>query len=67
MLKPALLVAAVGLLTACHSDSLSLPESRRLSSERVKHIAQTIEQEYPDLSSQKQQEILTLVVRTLHR
>ena len=65
MLKPALLVAAVGLLTACHSDSLSLPESRKLSSERVKHIAQTIEQEHPDLSSQKQQEILTLVIRSI--
>jgi formylglycine-generating enzyme required for sulfatase activity len=58
-------LVAIGLLTACQSDSSPLPQSKALSPEKVKVIAQKIEQKYPNLPNAKRQELLELTIRSI--
>ncbi|WP_434136818.1 SUMF1/EgtB/PvdO family nonheme iron enzyme (plasmid) [Pseudomonas luteola] len=63
--KLAASLVAIGLLTACQSDSAPLPQSKVLSPDKVKTIAGRVEQQYPNLSDSKRQEILELTVRSI--
>ncbi|WP_407364150.1 SUMF1/EgtB/PvdO family nonheme iron enzyme (plasmid) [Pseudomonas luteola] len=63
--KLAASLVAIGLLTACQSDSAPLPPSKVLSPGKVKTIADRIEQKYPNLSNSKRQEILKLTIRSI--
>jgi len=53
------------LLTGCEAQSQSLPESEKLSTDKVKAIAERVETNYPDLSRDLRERILATVVRSL--
>lgn len=53
------------LLAGCEAQSQPLPESEKLSTEKVKLIAEHIESRYPDLSRDLREQILATVVRSL--
>jgi formylglycine-generating enzyme required for sulfatase activity len=52
-------------LSACKSNPVPLPESQKLSPDRVKAIAATIDKRHGDLSKQMRGQILDTVVRAL--
>ncbi|MET3050474.1 MULTISPECIES: SUMF1/EgtB/PvdO family nonheme iron enzyme [Pseudomonas] len=53
------------LLTACQVQKYPLPESQKLSIEKVAKIAVTIEQKYPGLSTETRSRLLNTVVQSL--
>ncbi|GAA6133149.1 formylglycine-generating enzyme family protein [Halopseudomonas sabulinigri] len=53
------------LLTGCEAQSQPLPESEKLSTDKVKAIAERVETNYPDLSRDLRERILATVVRSL--
>ncbi|TDF82474.1 SUMF1/EgtB/PvdO family nonheme iron enzyme [Pseudomonas sp. H9] len=53
------------LLAGCQAASYPLPESQKLSTEKVAQIAATIEQKYPKLSSETRRQLLSTVVQSL--
>ena len=58
-------VSFFALLTGCEAQSQPLPESEKLSTDKVKAIAERIESSYPDLSRDLREQILATVVRSL--
>ncbi len=56
---------ALLLLTGCQAQSLPLPESEKLSAEKVAQIATTIDQTYPKLSIDIRTQLLNTVVQSL--
>lgn len=53
------------LLTGCQAQSYPLPESQKLSAEKIARIAATIEQAYPKLSVEVRSKLLITVVQSL--
>lgn len=58
-------ICAFFLLTGCHAQSSTLPKSQKLSPDKVTQIAATIEQKYPNLSTETRGKLLNTVVRSL--
>lgn len=58
-------VSFFALLTGCEAQSQPLPESEKLSTDKVKAIAERVETNYPDLSRDLREQILATVVRSL--
>jgi len=59
------LALLIGCAAAAACSSANLPESQRLSPERVGEIAARIEAQYPNLAKDKRDEVLRVVVRSL--
>ncbi len=59
------LVLLVGCTAATSCSSANLPESQKLSPEKIAGIASHIESQYPKLSQEKRDEVLRTVVRSL--
>ncbi|UVJ45956.1 formylglycine-generating enzyme family protein [Pseudomonas sp. LS1212] len=59
------LLCTLLLLTGCQAQSYPLPESQKLSAEKVAQIAETIEQKYPKLSAEVRGKLLNTVVQSL--
>ncbi|MDX9667387.1 SUMF1/EgtB/PvdO family nonheme iron enzyme [Pseudomonas sp. P5_152] len=53
------------LLTGCQAQTSPLPESQKLSPDKVAQIAATIEQKYPKLSTEVRGKLLSTVVQSL--
>ncbi|MNZ61407.1 Serine/threonine-protein kinase pkn1 [compost metagenome] len=53
------------LLAGCQAQSIPLPKSQKLSSDKVAQIAATIEQKYPKLSTELRSKLLATVVQSL--
>lgn len=53
------------LLTGCQAQTSPLPESQKLSSDKVAQIAATIEHKYPKLSTEVRGRLLNTVVQSL--
>ena len=58
-------VSFFALLSGCEAQSQPLPESEKLSTDKVKAIAERVETNYPDLSRDLREQILATVVRSL--
>ncbi|WP_312376783.1 formylglycine-generating enzyme family protein [Stutzerimonas nitrititolerans] len=59
------LALLVGCAAAAACSSANLPESQKLSPEKVGEIAARIEAQYPNLAQDKRDEVLRVVVRSL--
>ncbi len=59
------LALLIGCAAAAACSSANLPDSQKLSPEKVSEIASTIESEYPKLPQDERDEILRLVVNSL--
>ncbi|MEG4315242.1 SUMF1/EgtB/PvdO family nonheme iron enzyme [Pseudomonas sp. FIP_A4] len=59
------LALLVGCTAAAACSSANLPESQKLSPDKVAEIASRIEAQYPNLSRDKRDEVLRVVVRSL--
>jgi len=59
------LALLVGCAAAAACSSANLPESQKLSSQKVGEIAARIEAQYPNLAQDKRDEVLRVVVRSL--
>ncbi|MDD1979737.1 formylglycine-generating enzyme family protein [Pseudomonas tussilaginis] len=53
------------VLAGCQAQSIPLPKSQKLSSDKVAQIAATIEQKYPKLSTELRGKLLNTVVQSL--
>ncbi|WP_313091387.1 hypothetical protein [Stutzerimonas nitrititolerans] len=56
------LALLVGCAAAAACSSANLPESQKLSSQKVGEIAARIEAQYPNLAQDKRDEVLRVVV-----
>ncbi|TDF82475.1 SUMF1/EgtB/PvdO family nonheme iron enzyme [Pseudomonas sp. H9] len=65
MAKQISLLVCSLMLTACQAQTYPLPESQKLSGEKVAQIAATIEQKYPKLPSETRRQLLSTVVQSL--
>ena len=60
-----ILALLTGCATAASCSSANLPESQKLSPSKVGEIAARIDSQYPDLSQDRRDESLRVVVRSL--
>ncbi|QPI11329.1 SUMF1/EgtB/PvdO family nonheme iron enzyme [Stutzerimonas stutzeri] len=60
-----ILALLIGCAAATSCSSANLPESQKLSPSKVGEIAARIDSKYPDLSQDRRDEILRLVVRSM--
>ncbi|MDD2061382.1 formylglycine-generating enzyme family protein [Pseudomonas putida] len=60
-----LLPLCIFLLAGCQAQSLPLPQSQKLSPDKVARIAATIDQKYPKLSAETRSKLLNTVVQSL--
>ena len=65
MIKLRILALFIGCAIAASCSSANLPESQKLSPSKVGEIAARIDSQYPDLSQDRRDEILRVVVRSL--
>ncbi len=65
MNKLRILALFIGCATAASCSSANLPESQKLSPSKVGEIAARLESQYPDLSQDRRDEVLRVVVRSL--
>lgn len=65
MLKIRTLALLIGCAAATACSSANLPESQKLSPNKVAQIASRIEAQYPKLSQDKRDEVLRTVIRAL--
>lgn len=65
MNKLRILALIIGCATAASCSSANLPESQKLSPSKVGEIAARIDSQYPDLSQDRRDEVLRVVVRSL--
>jgi len=65
MNKIRILALLIGCATTASCSSANLPESQKLSPDKVAEIASRIEAKYPELPQNKRDEVLRTVVRSL--
>lgn len=65
MNKIRILALLTGCATTASCSSANLPESQKLSPSKVGEIAARIDSQYPDLSQDRRNEVLRVVVRSL--
>jgi len=65
MTRPLWLVLFTAWIAGCQVQSLSLPQSERLSPDKVARIAATIDRKYPKLSTEMRSKLLNTVVQSL--